>query len=329
MHLYLQVAFWQNPLTQGERTIIYYFLGVAGLALLAMLVRTWNSLGEVSPRFRPALLASLGVVTVATISYVVLVLKFDLGYTRVGGDPTGAGAMWMPNKDAIWSWAPRYMDWSVTVPMLMAELIGVSALVGAVARRVRIIAMVSAFLMIFTGYLGGVVLGDGNSLPALWTWGIISGVFMVVLYVVIIYTVLASRGSMGHEAMRTYRMAMVLQLVVFFAYPVIYGFQGYTGKDGGWTVAAQVTLSIADVLAKVLFGAMIHKIAKLRTAEDVVAGEETHPESVWASEVKQSDAVLPPTKTDLEHAGTRRDSPLDGSTLGEGELRSAGRPRSR
>jgi bacteriorhodopsin len=329
MHPYLQVAFWQNPLTQGERSIIYYSLVIAGLALLAMFVRTWNSLGEVSPRFRPALLASLGVVTVATISYVVLVVKFDLGYTQTGGDPTGAGAMWMPNKDAIWSWAPRYMDWSVTVPMLMAELIGVSALVGAMARRVRMIAMVSAFLMIVTGYLGGVVLGDGNSLPALWTWGVISGLFMVVLYVVIVYVVRASRDAMGDEAMRTFRMAMVLQLVVFFAYPVIYGFQGYTAQDGGWTVAAQVTLSIADVLAKVLFGSLIHKIAKLRTAEDVVAGEETHPESVWASEVKQSDAVLPPTRAELEHTGARLDAPVDGSTLGEGELRSGGVPRSR
>ena len=47
------------------------------------------------------------------------------------------------------------------------------------------------------------------------------------------------------------------------------------------------------MLATVGFGVLIHKVAKLRTAEDVAAGEETHPESVWVSNVKHSDGVLP------------------------------------
>lgn len=38
-----QVTFWTNPLTTGERTIIYYSLVIAGLALFAMLVKIWTS----------------------------------------------------------------------------------------------------------------------------------------------------------------------------------------------------------------------------------------------------------------------------------------------
>jgi len=56
----------------------------------------------------------------------------------------------------------------------------------------------------------------------------------------------------------------------------------------------QLAYSAADVLAKVGFGVLVHKVAKLRTAEDVVAGRETHPEPVWVSDVHRSDAVLPP-----------------------------------
>lgn len=297
-----EVAFWTNPLTTGERTIIYYSLVVAGIALFAMFVRIWTSVSEIGSRYRPAIFASLGVTGVAFLSYVVLVLKFDLGYTQVGGNATGAGSMWMPNKDAIWSWAPRYMDWSVTVPLLTVELIAVSALVGAVATRIRAIGMASAFLMIFTGYLGGVVIGNGETLPALWTWGIISALFMVVLYVVFIYVMKASTAQMSAEAARTMRLAVILQLAVFFAYPIVFGFQGYSGKDGGWTVFAQVTLSFADIAAKVGFGSLIHKLAKLRTAEDIAAGEETHPESVWMSNSKKADAVLPPLKDGVSSA---------------------------
>jgi bacteriorhodopsin len=293
---HLAAPFWTNPLTTGERTLIYYFLVIAGIALLAMFVRTWTSISEIGSRYRPAMFASLGVTGVAFLSYVVLVVKFDLGYDQQGGSPTGAGSMWIPNKEAIWSWAPRYMDWSITVPLLMVEIVAVSALVGLAATRMRALLMGSAFLMIFTGYLGGVVLGDGASLSALWTWGLISAVFMVILYVLLLTVLVGSQRQMPPRIASTFRLAVILQLVVFFVYPIVFGFQGYTDRLGGWTVFAQVTLSIADVVAKVGFGALMHKVAKLRTAEDVAAGEETHPESVWMSREKQSDAVLPPLR---------------------------------
>ena len=289
----LQDPFWANPLDQGQRVIVYYFLVIAGLAMLAQFVRTWTSRNEIGPKYRPAMFASLGVTGAAFLSYVVLTLKFDLGYTQTGGGADGTGAMWSPTKDAIWSFVPRYMDWSITVPLLMVQLVVVSTLVGSAATRFRAVGMVCAWLMIFTGFIGGVVIDDGRNLGALWTWGIISGVFMVILYVVIITMMVLARRGMSAPSARTFVSAGVLLMVIWFAYPIVFGFQGYTGADGGWTVLAQVGLSAADIIAKVGFGALIHKIAKQRTAEDVDAGEDTHPESVYISGAKESGAILP------------------------------------
>ncbi len=42
-----------------------------------------------------------------------------------------------------------------------------------------------------------------------------------------------------------------------------------------------------------VLGLLVHKVALLRTAEDVRAGEDTHPEPVWLSGVHESDGVLP------------------------------------
>jgi hypothetical protein len=47
------------------------------------------------------------------------------------------------------------------------------------------------------------------------------------------------------------------------------------------------------VIAKVGFGVLVHKVAKLRTAEDVAAGVDTHPEPIWSSNVHKSDGVQP------------------------------------
>ncbi|WIB33254.1 MULTISPECIES: bacteriorhodopsin [unclassified Curtobacterium] len=299
------VSPWKATLTSAEHSIIFYALAVAGLALLAYFIKSWTSRNEVSPRYRTSVYASMGITAVAFLSYVLLMLKFDLGY-----DPKGDS--WVPNSDALLSWAPRYMDWSVTVPMLMIELIGVSMLVGAAARRIRSIGVAAAFLMIATGYIGGVVVDDGESIGALWLWGVISGVFMVVLYLVIVYVMVGARRQFTDpEAVRSYSSACILLLVTFFVYPIVFGLQGW-GHGGAVTTWMQVLLSAADIVAKVGFGVLIHKVAKLRTAADVRDHEDTHPESVWWSSVKASDAVLPPLEASdrtAAHATHSRPTP--------------------
>jgi hypothetical protein len=47
------------------------------------------------------------------------------------------------------------------------------------------------------------------------------------------------------------------------------------------------------VIAKVGFGLLIQKVAKLRTAFDVQAGLTTSPEPLWIDGERHSDATLP------------------------------------
>ena len=305
MNALLEVtAPWDVPLGLAQHELVLYSLVVAGLALFAQFVRTWVSLGEVSPRYRSALYASLCICGVAFLSYVYLAVKFDTGYVLQDG-------VYVPNAESFGSYLPRYMDWSVTVPLLMVEALAVSALAGARATRTRFIAMASAFLMIFTGYLGAGVIGHGNSESSMLFWGMVSTVFFVVLYVVLFGVLRRSKSSMSAEVYSAYSKALILLLSVWGWYPIAYAIHNWTSGSNATTVI-QVGFSFADIAAKVGFGAMIHKIAKLRTAEDVLAGEETHPESVWISSVKRSEGVQPalqglPTsrlESLVEHVGT-------------------------
>lgn len=275
-------------LTTGQHDLIFYSMVVAGLALFAMFVRTWNSTGEVAARYRPAVLASLSITGVATLAYVYLAVKFDQGYVYSGG-------VYRPTPESLATLVPRYMDWSVTVPLLMVEFLAVSALVGARARSMRAVLMVSAFLMVLTGYLGATVVGGGSSQSALLVWGVISSVFYLVLYVLMIRVLAASRGAMTGEAYASYRNAGILLLSVWGWYPLAYAIHSWL-PGAGWTTTIQVGYCLADVVAKVGFGALIHKVAKLRTAEDVETGLLTHPEDVWVSSVKKSDGVQPEVK---------------------------------
>ena len=273
------------PLGPGAHDLIHFSLVVAGFALLAHFLRTWHSTGEVSARYRPAVLASLAVTGVAFLSYVYLVLEFDQGYDLREG-------VYRPNAEALNTLVPRYMDWAVTVPLLMVEFLAVSAVVGAAARRTRFTLVGLAFLMILTGFIGAAVQEDGTSRAALIAWGVVSSAFYAALHVVLIRVLRRSRGAMGAQAYTSYRNATILLLSVWGWYPIAYALQVWFGGQW-WTVTIQVGFSAADIAAKVGFGALIHKVAKLRTAEEVEAGSTTHPEEVWISSVRFSEGVQP------------------------------------
>jgi bacteriorhodopsin len=199
----------------------------------------------------------------------------------------------VPNAAARADIFPRYIDWTVTVPLLTAELLAVCSLAGAKARTLRFTTMTSAFLMILTGFLGSQVFDEGRSTFWLVLWGLISTAFYAYLYVALIGAVKASTPTMGTEAGRSLRNAATVLLGTFGVYPLVYAIPVFAGVTPRWLLTIQLAYSAADVLAKVGFGVLVHKVAKLRTAEDVAAGVETHPESIWVSNVKHSDGVLP------------------------------------
>lgn len=273
---------WNATLTEPQYLLSIYFLVIAGLALFAGFLRTWITRNEVGPRYRSAVVARLGVTIVASLSYVFIIIEFLRGY-----DSTDSGHR--PNAEAILAFAPRYMDWSITVPLLTVELLAVCTLVGAAARRTQSLAVSGAFLMIFTGFLGAFIIGGGEDTTQLVLWGAISCVFWIITTVVLIRSVRTSTVALTAESASLLRQATFVLLGGWAIYPLVYLIQIF-GFGGGWTTTMQIALCVTDVLVKIGFGGLIHRVAKLRTAEDVRAGADVHPESIWISSVKQSDA---------------------------------------
>ncbi|WP_213815331.1 bacteriorhodopsin [Glaciihabitans sp. dw_435] len=275
---------WTATLTPAQHTLTSYFLVIAALALSVGIVRTTMTMGEVGPRYRTAAIARLGVLTVAFLSYLLLVINFQFGY-----ELTDAG--YVPTATSITTFLPRYMEWTVSVPLLTIELLAVCALVGERLRRTRVIAATGALLMIFAGFLG-LVIGEGEDQGQLIIWGAVSCVFWILTNVVLIRAVRASLPQLTPAAAQLLRTATILLLSGWIIYPAVYTVQIFA-FGGQWTTTMQVALSLADVIVKLGFGGLVHRIAKLRTAEDVRAGVDIHAESIWISSEKVSDAGKP------------------------------------
>ncbi|MEZ0493079.1 bacteriorhodopsin [Kineococcus sp. TBRC 1896] len=254
--------------SSAQYSLVLYSFVVAAFALFATGVYGAKTTSEVSKAYRPAVLASTLVCWIATLAYVALVLEWVLGFQA-----SPDGSTFTPRPGTVVT-ELRYMDWSVTVPLLTVELLAVAVLTRSQAFRLRTVAVPSAFLMIATGYLGVVYGADARqgTGAALWVWGAVSTVFFVVLYVVAWRAYRSTRDEVSAETRTSYRNALVLLLSVFGAYPLAYLVPAWAGaSDAGWATTEQLVFTFADIAAKAGFGLVIHKVAKLRTAEDTVA----------------------------------------------------------
>ncbi len=161
---------WTATLSPPQYLLTLYFVAVVGLALLAGLVRTWVTQREVGSRYRSATVARLTVAAAAIMSYLGIIVAFRTSYRATGtGFEAGDGSMLV--------FALRYMDWSVTVPLVTMELLSVCVFAGTTKRRTGVITMAGAVLMIFTGFLGAFVLGGTSRPSVMLLLGGVSGVF--------------------------------------------------------------------------------------------------------------------------------------------------------
>lgn len=159
----------------------------------------------------------------------------------------------------------RYVDWFLTVPLLLAELVVVLKLSGAKTRSLITRLSVAAVLMIGLGYPGEVADPDST---ARWVWWIAGMIpFLYILYV--LFVELADSLQRQSESVRRLVNAMrYVLLVTWSVYPIAYLVPQFVNDAANAEVLRQVGYSVADVLAKPLFGLLVVAIALSKSKDE-------------------------------------------------------------
>jgi len=224
-------------------------------------------MGRVLPRYRQALAVSAIVCLIAAYHYWRIFNSFTDAYVAEGaGNAAMAGsdpAYVLVNGEGF-NEGYRYIDWLLTVPLLLFEAIAVLALARMVRRNLMVKLIPAAFLMIALGYPGEI--STDNMTRGI--WGALSSIpFLYILYVLWV-ELGKSMVTQPAQVRKDLNGLRLLLLATWGVYPIAY-LLPQLGIDGADSfVGRQLGYSIADVLAKCLFGLLIYKIAREKSFAD-------------------------------------------------------------
>jgi bacteriorhodopsin len=238
-----------SGLTAEQFGLVYNAFSFTIAVMGAATAFFWLQRSQVAPAYRTALTIGGIVTAVALYHYFRILESWDDGFTVIDGVIATTGKSF---NDAY-----RYVDWLLTVPLLLVELILVMRLTRreTISKGVRLGA--AAALMIVLGYPGEV--SDDNTVRLVF-WAIAMVPFLYIVYE--LFGGLRESLSRQPEGARNLVNAARWLVVATWAfYPVVFLFP-ILGLTGGTAVAAvQIGYTVADILAKAVFGVLIYLIA--------------------------------------------------------------------
>ena len=243
-----------STISLGQYTLIQnaFSLGLAVMAAASLFL--WLSRSNVAPAYRMAITISGLVTAIAAYHYLQIMLSWDAAFSVTNNSISETG---YPFNQAY-----RYVDWLLTVPLLLIELILVMRLSRSETVSKGVWLGGAAALMIILGYPGEVA-EDAGTRFTFWVLSMIPFIYIVYQLVV------GLKGSIAKQPENVRGLingAATLVVISWLFYPIVFLFPliGFTG--GGAITAVEVGYTIADIVAKAVFGILIFTIA-LRKSE--------------------------------------------------------------
>jgi bacteriorhodopsin len=228
-------------------------LGFTGLYLVL-------SQRRVLPRYRNAIVVSSVVLFIATYHYIRIFENFKESYQTdaQGGDGT------YTLTETAFNEGYRYVDWLLTVPLLLVETVAVLALAAAVQRSLLTKLVPAAALMIILGYPGEISADTSTRM----LWGALSTIpFLYILYVLFV-ELTKSIDRQPADVKSTVGKLRIMLIGFWGVYPIAFLFPilGFDGSNA--FVLRQAGYTLADIAAKAAYGLVIYKIARLKSQYD-------------------------------------------------------------
>merc|ERR1712019_99248 len=232
--------------------------GIAGMGSATIFY--WLQLPNLTKNYRSALIITGLVTAIATYHYVRIFNSWvDAFNLKLTGDTYAVTLSGNPFNDAY-----RYVDWLLTVPLLLIELILVMKLPANETSSMSWKLGVASAIMVALGYPGEIQ----NSLGIRWLWWALA----MVPFSYVVFTLVAGLNEATDKQPESARGLVVAAryatAISWLTYPFVYIIKSCGLAGSTATTYEQIGYSVADFVAKAVFGVLIWAIAANKSAEE-------------------------------------------------------------
>jgi bacteriorhodopsin len=248
-------------MTDLQYQAVYNVLSFALASMMATTMYLWFRSFAVKGQYQSAVLISGLVTFIAAYHYVRIFNSWVGAYEYAAGKASG-GAMessgptltGVPFNDAY-----RYMDWLLTVPLLLIEILLVMNLPEAEFSAKAWTLGLGSALMIVSGYYGELVV-SGDLTPRWMCWFLSMLFFLYIVYELLVGLSAATNSETDATVKGKIQTAQLMTVVSWCTYPVVYLFPMLGINAAHAVVSIQIGYCASDIISKCGVGLLIYQI---------------------------------------------------------------------
>jgi bacteriorhodopsin len=241
---------------------VYDVLSFSLACMMATTMYLWFRASAVKDKYKSAVYISGLVTFIAAYHYIrifnswVDAYKYGAGEIKDGAmqitDPSPTG---VPFNDAY-----RYMDWLLTVPLLLIEILLVMNLDDQTYNSKAWNLGLGSALMIVSGYYGELTI-SGNLAPRAICWCVSMCFFVYIVYELLVGLAAATNSEPDAVIAGKIRTAQVMTVISWCTYPIVYLFPFFGMRDAAQSVVSiQIGYCVSDIISKCGVGLVIYQI---------------------------------------------------------------------
>merc|ERR1711871_635211 len=238
---------------------------------MATTMYLWFRSTAVTDKYKSALVISGLVTFIAAYHYIRIFNSWvDAYHYSAGKVEGGALEMQAPTLTGVpFNDAYRYMDWLLTVPLLLIEILLVMKLDDATFSSKAWNLGVGSALMIASGYYGElVVTGDLTPRWACWFFSMLF--FLYIVYELLVGLSAATASEADPVVAGKIKTAQVMTVISLCTYPVVYLFPMLGIEAATAVVSIQLGYCVSDIISKCGVGLVIYKISYCKSQKEAL-----------------------------------------------------------
>merc|ERR1711937_662372 len=254
-------------MTYGQHQLVYNFTSFTLASMMATTAFLWIRIWGVHESLRTALCIT-GLVTFIAFYHYVRIFNSWVGAYKfpesTSGEDKAPALTGDPFNDAY-----RYMDWLLTVPLLLMELVLVMDMSDEEKQKTSTILGTAAGLMILVGYPGELIT-EGPQLSFRWMfWAASMTPFIWIVYTLLVGLKAATESEENPDVADLIRLAQKMTVVSWCTYPFVYIIPMLGASGAGSVVCIQIGYCISDIISKCGVGLLTYSICKAKSANYV------------------------------------------------------------